>query len=166
MKSFWNLFEGEIPVEYTCTSCKSTNGGPASFYYLLLHFPDDKEKKCDTLQSLIKFNLWETDVKEYQCPGCQKKTSATTKSSITKFPSFMCIVLCRNGGDSNGIFTSPVEYPALGFDIKGDQMPYDLSATVHHKPKKVVKAITRLFLEVGTCNHKSGSCMMMIEFLQ
>jgi hypothetical protein len=48
----------------------------------------------------------------------------------------MCIVLCRNGGDSNGIITSAVEYPALGFDIKGDQMPYDLSATVHHKPTK------------------------------
>ena len=49
----------------------------------------------------------------------------------------MCIVLCRNGGDSNGNITSPVEeYPALGFDIKGDQMPYDLSATVHHKPTK------------------------------
>jgi len=31
--------------------------------------------------------------------------------------------------------------------------------------QKVVMAITRLFLEVGTCNHNSGSCMMMIEFL-
>ena len=48
----------------------------------------------------------------------------------------MCILLCCNGGDNNGIITSAVEYPALGFDIKGDQMPYDLSATVHHKPTK------------------------------
>ena len=136
MKSFWDQFEGEITVEYTCTSCKSTNAGPASINYLLLHFPGDNDKKCYTVQSLIEFNLRETDVEDYNCPGCQKKTSATSKSSITKFPSFMCIVLCRNGGDSNGIITSAVEYPALGFDIKGDQMPYDLSATVHHKPTK------------------------------
>ena len=67
-------------------------------------------------------------------PWLQKKTSATTKSSITKFPSFMCILLCRSIGDS--AITSAVEFPALGFDIKGDQMPYDLSATVHHKPAK------------------------------
>jgi tryptophanase len=31
--------------------------------------------------------------------------------------------------------------------------------------QKVVMANIRLFLEVRTCNHKSGSCMMMIEFL-
>jgi uncharacterized UBP type Zn finger protein len=136
MKSFWDQFAGEITVEYTCTSCKSTNGGPASIYSLFLHSPDDNDKKCHTVQSLIEFNLRETDVKEYHCPGCQKKTSATSKSSITKFPSFMCILLCRSIGDSIGTITSGVEFPALGFDIKGDQMPYDLSATVHHKPTK------------------------------
>jgi hypothetical protein len=134
MKSFWDQFAGEITVEYTCTSCKSTNAGPSSIYYLLLHFPDDNDKKCYTVQSLIEFNLRETDVEEYNCPGCQNKTSATSKSSITKFPSFMCILLCRSIGDS--AITSAVEFPALGFDIKGDQMPYDLSATVHHKPTK------------------------------
>jgi len=31
--------------------------------------------------------------------------------------------------------------------------------------KKVVVAITWLFAEVGTCNHTSGSSIMMIEFL-
>ena len=134
MKSFWDQFEGEITVEYTCTSCKSTNAGPASINYLLLHFPGDNDKKCYTVQSLIEFNLRETDVEDYNCPGCQKKTSATSKSSITKFPFFVCILLCRSIGDS--AITSAVEYPALGFDIKGDQMPYDLSATVHHKPTK------------------------------
>ncbi len=90
--------------------------------------------------------------------AAKKKISATEKSSITKFPSFMCIQFCRNRGDSNGNITSAVEFPALGFNVKGDQMPYDLSATVHHKPTKGGKG--------GTCNHKSGSCMMMIEFLQ
>jgi ribosomal protein L37AE/L43A len=134
MISFWNLFEGEITEVYTCTSCKSTIARPESINYLLLHFPGDNDKKCDSVQSLIEFNLRETDVEDYNCPGCKKKTSATTKSSITKFPSFMCILLCRSIGDS--AITSAVEFPALGFDIKGDQMPYDLSATVHHKPAK------------------------------
>jgi hypothetical protein len=62
--------------------------------------------------------------------------SATRKSSITKFPSFMCILLCRIRKDNNGTISSAVEFPALGFNIKGDHMPYDLSATVHHKPTK------------------------------
>jgi hypothetical protein len=136
MKAFWNLFAGEITLEYTCTSCKSTIETPESINYLLLHFPDEKDKKCDTVQSLIEFNLQEHDIKEYYCRGCQKNTSATSKSSITKFPSFMCILLCCSRGDSNGTITSAVEFPALGFDIKGDQMPYDLYATVHHKPTK------------------------------
>ena len=95
---------------------------------------------------------------------CEKNSSATRKSAITKFPSFMCILLCRNKGDDNGTISSAVKFPALGFNINWD-MPYDLSATVHYKLTKVVMAITRLFLEVGTCNHNSGSCMMIIEFL-
>jgi hypothetical protein len=136
MKAFWDQFAGEITEVYTCTSCKSTIERLESFNYLLLNFPGDNDKKNYTVQSLIEFSLRETDVEDYNCSGCQKQTSATSKSSISTFPSFMCIVLCRNGGDSNGIITSPVEYPALGFDIEGDQMPYDLSATVHHKPTK------------------------------
>jgi hypothetical protein len=136
MKAFWDLFAGEITLEYTCTSCKSTIENREPINYLLLNFPDDDDKKCDTVQSLIECNLQENDIKEYHCRGCQKNSSATSKSSITKFPSFMCILLCRSRGDSNGTITSPVEFPALGFDIKGDQMPYDLSATVHHKPTK------------------------------
>jgi hypothetical protein len=136
MKAFWDLFTGEITLEYTCTSCKSTIENREPINYLLLKFPDDSDKKCDTVQSLIKYILQEYDNKEYQCRGCQKNTSATSKSSITKFPSFMCILLCHSRLDSNGTITSAVEFPALGFDIKGDQMPYDLSATVHHKPTK------------------------------
>ncbi len=69
-------------------------------------------------------------------PWLPKKSSATSKSSISKFPFFMCILLCCSRGDSNGTITSAVEFPALSFDIKGDQMPYDLSTTVHHKPTK------------------------------
>jgi uncharacterized UBP type Zn finger protein len=93
MKAFWDLFTGEITLEYTCTSCKSTIENRESINHLLLKFPDDNDKKCDTVQSLIEYNLQENDIKEYQCRGCQKNTSATSKSSITKFPSFMCILL-------------------------------------------------------------------------
>jgi hypothetical protein len=58
------------------------------------------------------------------------------KSAITEYPSFMCILLCRVRRDNNGKISSAVQCPALGFDIKGDNMPYDLSATVHHMPRK------------------------------
>jgi len=58
------------------------------------------------------------------------------KSAITECPSFMCILLCRVKRDNNGTNSSAVQFPALGFDIKGDNMPYDLYATVHHTPRK------------------------------
>ncbi len=45
----------------------------------------------------------------------------------------MCILLCRNIGDDNGTISSAVKFPALGFNINGDDMRYDLSATVHYK---------------------------------
>ena len=48
----------------------------------------------------------------------------------------MCILLCCNKGDDNGTISSAVKFPALGFNINGDHMPYDLSATVHHKPRR------------------------------
>ena len=48
----------------------------------------------------------------------------------------MCILLCRSRKDNNGKISSAVEFSALGFNINGDHMPYDLSATVHHKPTK------------------------------
>jgi len=49
----------------------------------------------------------------------------------------MCILLCRNKGDDNGTNFSAVEFPALGFNINRDHMPYDLSATVHYKLTKI-----------------------------
>jgi hypothetical protein len=138
MKAFWDLFTGEITHEYTCTSCKTTFQNQELINYLLLKFPEahhESDEDC-TVQSLIEYYLQEDDIKEYHCSRCKNNTSATSKSSITKFPSFMCILLCRSRRDSNGTITSAVEFPALGFDIKGDHMPYDLSATVHHKPTK------------------------------
>jgi hypothetical protein len=48
----------------------------------------------------------------------------------------MCILLCRNKGDDNGTISSAVEFPAIGFNINEDHMPYDLSATVHYKLTK------------------------------
>jgi uncharacterized UBP type Zn finger protein len=139
MKAFWDLFTGEITHEYACTSCKSTIENRELINYLLLKFPDDDDKKCDedcTVESLIKYHLQEQCIEVYQCSCCKKDTSATRKSAITKFPSFMCILLCCNKGDDNGTISSAVKFPALGFNINGDHMPYDLSATVHYKLTK------------------------------
>ncbi len=55
--------------------------------------------------------------------------------AITRYPSFMSILLCHVRRDNNGKFSSAVQFPALGFDIKGDNMPYDLSSSVHHIPR-------------------------------
>ena len=70
------------------------------------------------------------------CHHCKKRCSAKKKSFITKYPSFMCIVLCRRRKYNKDTISSAVQFPALGFDIKGDNAPYDLSATVHHMPRK------------------------------
>jgi len=139
MKVFWDLFTGEITHEYTCTSCKSTIENWELINYLLLKFPDDDDKICDedcTVESLIEYHLQEQDIEDYQCSCCKKDTSAKRKSAITKFPSFMFILFCRNKGDDNGTISSAVEFPALVFNINRDHMPYDLSATVHYKRTK------------------------------
>jgi ubiquitin C-terminal hydrolase len=138
MKAFWDLFTGEITHEYTCTSCKITSRNQELINYLLLKFPD-AHHACDedcTVQSLIEYHLQEEDIKDYQCSCCEKNTLAKRKSSITNFPSFLCILLCCSRKDNNGTISSAVEFPVLAFDLKGDHMPYDLSATVHHKPTK------------------------------
>jgi len=139
MKAFRDLFSGEITHEYACTSCKSTIENRELINYLLLKFPDDDDKKCDedcTVESLIKYHIQEQCIEDYQCSCCKKDTSGTRKSVITKFPSFMCILLCRNKGDDNGTISSAVMFPAFGFNINGDHMRYDLSATVHYKLTK------------------------------
>jgi DNA-directed RNA polymerase subunit RPC12/RpoP len=86
MKAFWDQFVGEITLEYTCASCKSTISNREPINYLLLKFPDDNDKKCHTLQSLIKFNLRETDVEDYHCPGCQKKFQPQQSLPLLSFP--------------------------------------------------------------------------------
>jgi len=139
MKAFWDQFTGEITHEYACTSCKRAIENREPINYLLLKFPDDDDKKCDedcTVESLIENHLQEQYIQDCQCSCCEKNSSATRKSAITKFPSFMCILLCRNKGDDNGTISSAVEFPAIGFNINEDHMPYDLSATVHYKLTK------------------------------
>ena len=138
MKAFWDIFTEEITHEYTCTSCKSTSQNQEPMNYLLLKFPDahhERDEYC-TVESLIQYHLQEEEIYDYQCSCYEKNTLATKKSAITNYPSFMCILLCCSRRDNNGTISSAVEFPALGFDIKGDNMPYDLSATVHHTPTK------------------------------
>ena len=138
MKAYWDLFTGEITHEYTCTSCKSTSQNQEPINYLLLKFPDahhERDEYC-TVESLIQYHLQEEEIDDYRCSCCEKNTSATKKSAITNYPSFVCILLCRSRRDNNGTISSAVQFPVLGFDIKGYNMPYDLSATVHHTPTK------------------------------
>ena len=104
--------------------------------YLLLKFPDEfheSDLNC-TVESLLQFMLREEKLNK-TCNFCNN-TSAMETQTITKYPSFMCILLCRVNRDMVGNISSAVRFPALGFDIKGDNMPYDLCASVHHMPRK------------------------------
>ena len=135
MKDFWNLFVGEITHEYTCTSCKSSSQTREDTDYLLLKFPDEfheSDLNC-TVESLIQYMLREEKL-DLTCNLCNN-TSAMETQTITKYPSFMCIILCRVNRDMVGNISSAVRFPALGFNIKVDDMPYDLSASVHHMPR-------------------------------
>jgi hypothetical protein len=117
---------------------KNTSQNHEQIDYLLLKFPDEHHE-CDlncTVEYLIHYHLQEEKIDDYQCRFCDKITSATKKSAITEYPSFMCILLCCVRRNNNGTISSAVQFPALGFDIKGNNMPYDLSATVHHMPRK------------------------------
>jgi len=134
MKAFRDQFTGKITHEYTCTSCKNTSENDKPFNYLLLKFPDEHHERNQycKVEFLIQYHLQEEKINQYQCRFCDEITSGTKKSAITKYPSFMCILLCRVKRNNNVTISSAVQFPALGFDIKGDNMPYDLSATVHH----------------------------------
>jgi uncharacterized UBP type Zn finger protein len=125
MKEFWDLFTGEITHEYTCTSCNNTFQNQEPINYLLLQFPGvhhENDQNC-TVEFLIEYHLQEEKIDNYRCSFCEQKSSATKNSAITKFPSFMCILLCRSRRDNNGTISSAVQFPALGFDIKDDNMP-------------------------------------------
>ena len=139
IKAFWDQFEGEITHETTCTSCQNTTEIRALTTNLLLKFPDDDDNNFDEdcrVESLIKYHLQEECIEGYECSHCPQHTSATRKATITKFPSFLCILLCRKTEhDKNGYISSAVDFPTLGLKINRD-MAYDLSATVYYKPTK------------------------------
>ncbi len=127
---------GEITHETACTSCKTTIESQEPIDYLLLKFPKEDHNEDCTVESLIKHLLQEERLEGRECSCSEKRTSGIRNSTITNFPSFMCILLCRNIGDDKITISSAVEFPAFGFNINGDDMRYDLSATVHYKQTK------------------------------
>ena len=136
MKAFWDQFEGEITHETACLSCKNTTEERELTTNLLLKFPEYYDNKCDedcTVESLIKHHLQEHCIDGYECSHCHQTTSAKRRATITKSPSFMCILLCRKTEHDKAYIKSAVDFPTLGLKINRD-MAYDLSATVHYKP--------------------------------
>jgi hypothetical protein len=89
MKSFWDLFAGEITHEYACTSCKSTIENWEPINYVLLKIPHDDNKKCDedyTVKSLIKYHLQEQCIEGYQCSCCEKNLQQQESLPLLSFP--------------------------------------------------------------------------------
>ena len=136
MKTFWDQFTGEITHKTACASCEMIVELKEPIDYLLLKFPKEDHNEDCTVESLIKHLLQEERLEGRECSCSEKRTSGIRNSTITNFPSFMCILLCRNISDDKITIPSAVEFPAFGFDINGDGMHYDLSATVHYKEKK------------------------------
>jgi hypothetical protein len=136
MKTFWDQFTGEITHKTACASCEMIVELKEPIDYLLLKFPKEDHNEDCTVESLIKHLLQEERLEGRECSCSEKRTSGIRNSTITNFPSFMCILLCRNISDDKITIPSAVEFPAFGFDINGDGMRYDLSATVHYKEKK------------------------------
>jgi ubiquitin C-terminal hydrolase len=133
MKAFWDLFTGEITHEYTCTSCKSTSQNQEPFNYLLLKFPDEHhegDQSC-TVEFLIEYHLQEENIEDYQCGFCEKNLQQQKSQPLLSIPSS-----CAFYSVAVEETIMAVQFPALGFDIKGDNMPYDFSATVHHMPRR------------------------------
>ena len=88
MKSFWDLFTGEITHEYTCTSCKNTIQNRELLNYLLLKFPD-AHHECDEdciVESLIEYHLQEEHFVDYQCSHCEKIFQQQESLPLLNFP--------------------------------------------------------------------------------
>jgi len=118
MKAFWDQFTGEITHETTCTSCKTTVENQEPINYLLLKFPKEDHNEDCTVESLIKHHLQEERLEGRECSCSEKRTSGIRNSTITNFPSFMCILLCRNIDDEKITIPSAVEFPAFWFQHK------------------------------------------------
>ena len=138
MKGFWDQFTMELTHDITCATCENTTRSQEVMNCLLLQFPEAHQHsdKDITFDKLMDYHLEEEFLEPYQCGSCKTTSSATKKSSITKFPSFVCVYLCRRRNDNKSTISSAVDFPVLGFWLEGGHTPYDLSATVHHKPKK------------------------------
>ena len=138
MTGFWDHFTMELTHDTKCASCNNTTQEQDIFNCLLLKFPEAHQIKDEdiTFNHIMDYHLDEEYLEPYTCGSCKTTSSAMKTSLITKFPSFLCVYFCRNRKDNTRAISSAVDFPVLGFRLQGDHPPYDLFATVHHKPKK------------------------------
>jgi ubiquitin C-terminal hydrolase len=149
MQTFWDMFGLEqITQNITCTICSCVTTCVESFSKLLLQFPESHHEatptnqKC-TLNSLIKYHFRQEGLPDYDCQTCSRRTLATRRIQISRYPVILCIVLGHKMNDDIRI-TSAVNYPVwdlnlctiLGSHEGTVDLKYNNIATVNHKPSK------------------------------
>jgi ubiquitin C-terminal hydrolase len=125
MRSFWNLFtSGMMKQTVRCQQCDNVTTTNESFTELMLIFPSShqsKQSETCTLNDLFEHKSLPSDIKDYVCNCCKKRTIAAKHEEISVYPEFLIIVLCREIGiaevNENNINTvnTAVEFPLEGF---------------------------------------------------
>jgi hypothetical protein len=118
MQTFWDMFDsGQITQTVTCSICTCITTREEPFSKLLVQFPDSHHEatltnqKC-TLNSLIQHHFEPEDLPDYQCLTCNRRTLATQRIRISRYPVILCIVLGCKMSDETRI-TSAVDYPVI-----------------------------------------------------
>jgi hypothetical protein len=121
----------------TCTTCGTISTTHERFSELMLTFPQphhESDQDC-TVEDLITHHCGTQDIEDYQCSCCNDRKLAKKVTSITTCPPILCIVLCRRKLDGGSI-KSAVQFHVSGFNIRKDDLQYNLVGTVHHSPSR------------------------------
>ncbi len=135
-KTFWDLFSaGQFTTMVTCTTCGTISTTHEPFSELMLTFPQphhESDQDC-TVEDLITHHCGTQDIEDYQCDCCNDRKLAKKVTSITTCPPILCIVLCCRKLDGGSI-KSAVQFHVSGFNIRKDDLQYNLIGTVRHSP--------------------------------
>ncbi len=122
MQTFWDMFGlGQITQTVTCTICTCITTREEPFSKLLVQFPGSHHEATPTnqkhtLNSLIKHHFEPEDLPNYDCLTCGRRTLATRRIQISRYPIILCIVLGRKMNDDTRI-TLAVNYPVCNLNL-------------------------------------------------
>ncbi len=101
MVMFWGLFKGIFTQKIACTQCNTISTTEIPFRELMLNFPEEHHTSnldC-TLKQLFNHHYEQSEINNYQCNDCTRKTTAHQRTFISQFPKILCIHLDCNKPD-------------------------------------------------------------------